>query len=62
MSPLSARTWAWPILLGTLTASGLVAALFSEAWGDVWSWVALAIPLAVIAWCTRRRPVRNASR
>lgn len=52
-----ARLWGWPIALGVLTASGLVSALVSEGWGDVWSWVALGVPVAVMAWfgLVRRR-------
>lgn len=41
--------WGAPLLLGVLTASGLLAALVSEAWGDVWSWLALGLPVAVMA-------------
>ncbi len=37
-------------MLGALTASGLGTALVSDAWGDVWSWVALGIPTAVMTW------------
>lgn len=51
------RLWGWPIALGMLTASGLVSALVSEGWGDVWSWVALGVPVAVMVWfgLVRRR-------
>ncbi|ATG94183.1 hypothetical protein QRO11_12515 [Paracidovorax citrulli] len=44
------RLWGWPIALGVLTASGLVSALVSDGWGDTWSWVALGVPVAVMAW------------
>ncbi|MDT0137810.1 hypothetical protein [Acidovorax sp. PRC11] len=44
------RLWGWPIALGVLTATGLVSALVSEGWGDVWSWIALGVPVAVMAW------------
>ena len=43
------HTWAWPVALGALTASGLFSALVSDNWGDVWSWVALGVPVAVMA-------------
>jgi len=43
------RLWGWPLALGVLTASGLLSALLSEGWGDVWSWLALGTPLALIA-------------
>ncbi len=44
------RLWGWPIALGVLTATGLVSALVSEGWGDVWSWIALGVPVAVMVW------------
>ena len=49
------RIWAWPVALGTLTASGLVTALVSDAWGDFWSWISLFVPVAVIALFVWRR-------
>lgn len=49
------RIWTWPVVLGALTASGLVTALVSDAWGDVWSWISLVVPLAVIVLFVRRR-------
>ena len=42
--------WGWPLLLGALTASGLLSALLSDGVGDVWSWFALGSPVAVAAW------------
>lgn len=48
------RLWGWPLLLGLLTASGLFTALVSDHWGDVWSWVGLGIPVAVMAWFSWR--------
>ena len=51
------RMWRAPIVLGVLTASGLVSALVSDHWGDAWSWVGLGIPVAVMAWYAMpRRP------
>lgn len=44
------KLWGWPIALGVLSATGLVTALVSDAWGDVWSWIGLGVPVAVIAW------------
>jgi hypothetical protein len=46
--------WRVPVVLGVLTASGLLSALVSDGIGDVWAWIALAAPLAVAAWCVRR--------
>lgn len=50
MSPQANRVWAVPVALGVLTASGLLSALVSEGWGDVWSWIGLGIPVAVMGW------------
>lgn len=49
--------WRAPIVLGILTASGLASALVSDHWGDVWSWIALGVPVAVMtryAWYPAR--------
>jgi len=54
-SPLL-RIWVWPLLLGLLSASGLITALVSEGWGDWWSWFALGLPVLVMAWFGWRRP------
>lgn len=50
MSSESRRLWAWPIALGVLSTTGLLSALVSDDWGDVWSWVGLGVPVAVIGW------------
>ena len=50
------RLWGWPIALGLLSATGLTSALVSDAWGDIWSWLALGVPVAVMAWYAMRRP------
>lgn len=44
------RLWGWPIVMGVLTTTGLLTALVSDTWGDWWSWVALGVPVAVMAW------------
>jgi hypothetical protein len=45
------------LCLGFLTATGLLSALVSDTWGDVWSWVALGIPIAVmVVFSFRRSP------
>lgn len=49
MSSQFRRVWAWPIALSALSATGLVSALVSDHWGDMWSWIALGLPLAVMA-------------
>lgn len=54
-SPETRRVWTWPVLLGLLTTTGLLSALVSDGWGDVWSWVALGVPVAVTAWYGWRR-------
>ena len=60
LSPESRRLWTWPIALGVLSTSGLLTALVSDDLGDVWSWVGLGVPVAVIAWFAWRpqRPGR----
>lgn len=44
------QLWAAPIALGILSAVGLFAALLSDGIGDLLSWVALAMPVAVVVW------------
>ncbi|MDB5488978.1 MAG: hypothetical protein JWQ58_2693 [Reyranella sp.] len=47
--------WRWPLILGVTTLFGLGAALLGE--GGLWwwlSWIALAMPLAVIAFFVAR--------
>ena len=55
----SSGVWAMPILLGVLSAVGLVAALLSSGLGDWISWVALAVPVIVSFWWSLK-PNRNA--
>lgn len=51
--------WAWPIVLGLMTAIGLVSALFSDGgFGDALAWAMLGIPVAVglwFGWVRRKR-------
>lgn len=49
------RLWAWPLALGLLSSSGLLSALVSDGWGDAWSWLALGVPVAAMAWFGLRR-------
>jgi hypothetical protein len=64
MQPEFRRLWGWPIALGVLTTTGLLSALVSDGWGDAWSWLALGVPVAVMAWFAwRPQPTtRNASK
>jgi len=56
MKPTFTQLWGWPIALGVLSATGLLSALVSEGWGDVWSWLALGGPVLAMAWFAWRRP------
>lgn len=61
MSTTALRIWTWPTVLGALSATGLVSALVSDTWGDVWSWIGLGIPVAVmLRFGLRRAPARTA--
>jgi hypothetical protein len=44
----------WPFWLGVLTVVGLASALFGNDRRDALSWIALAIPLAVLGWKASR--------
>ena len=50
MSNDAVRIWFWPTAVALLCATGLVSALVSDGWGDVWSWLALGVPVAVSGW------------
>jgi hypothetical protein len=54
MSESFRRIWTWPLVLAVFTTTGLVSALFSEGWGDFWSWIALSVPLVASGWCCVR--------
>ena len=56
MSAGFARIWGWPLAIAAVSASGLVSALLFDGWGDVWSWLALAVPAGVCAWGALPRP------
>lgn len=49
------RVWTAPIVLGVVTAVGLISALLSDTSGDVLAWLALAAPIVVICWYVPRR-------
>jgi len=42
--------WGMPILLGVLTAVGLVSGLLGDGWWDVVAVIGLAAPVAVGTW------------
>ncbi|MBA3594253.1 MAG: hypothetical protein H0W47_10715 [Polaromonas sp.] len=50
MRPAFGQLWGWPIAFGLLSATGLLSALFSDGWGDAWSWLALGLPVLAMAW------------
>ena len=47
----TAQIWLWPAAIALLTVFGLLSALLGQS-GLWWalSWIALAVPLAVIVW------------
>ncbi len=47
------------MVLAAITLYGLLSALFGDGVWDELSWVALAVPLAVIAWKCSKRPKRS---
>lgn len=49
------RVWTTPIVLGVLTAVGLISALVSDAAGDVLAWLTVGAPVAVVLWYLPRR-------
>ncbi len=44
-----------PLLIALLTFVGLVSALTGDGLRDALSWVALAVPVAAVAWAVRAR-------
>jgi hypothetical protein len=48
------NVWTIPALLGVLTLFGLLAALLGTGVWHWLSWIALCVPLGVIAWKWRR--------
>lgn len=50
MSPSSRRMWGAPVLLGILTAVGLLAALLGDGVWDALSALALGIPTVATIW------------
>lgn len=52
--------WRWPLVLAVLTVIGLLSALLGEG-GLFWmlSWLALSVPLLVMAWAVVRSLFRR---
>lgn len=50
------RIWLWPVVIGLLSAVGLVAGLVSEGLGDVLAWLTLAVPVVVGGYGLLKRP------
>jgi hypothetical protein len=44
----------WPAILAALSSFGLISALIGDGIWDGLSWIALAIPLAVMGWFASR--------
>ena len=44
------RRWSRPLLMAALTLFGLLSALLGDGAWQVLAWVALAMPLSVMAW------------
>ncbi len=49
------QIWTVPIMLGLISACGLIFALLYDGIGDVLSWIALGIPIVITFWCLLRR-------
>lgn len=49
------QIWGMPILLGLISASGLIVALLFDGIGDTVSWLALAAPVVTALWYGVRR-------
>jgi len=49
------RLWGWPLLLGLVTAIGLISALVGDGAYDMLSWLGLGMPVAVSLWCAGRK-------
>lgn len=47
--------FAWPLAIFLLGLVGLVSALTGDGWRDALSWLALAAPVAALAWAMRAR-------
>ena len=48
------HVWLWPIVLGLVSAIGLVTALLGDGVWDTASWIGLGLPVAVCGWFALR--------
>ena len=46
--------WAAPLFIAFFTTGGLLAALLGDGVWNVFSWIALAIPVAIVSWIFSR--------
>lgn len=53
--PALARTFAVPAVIAVASLVGLIAALLGDGAFDAVSWLALGVPLAVVAWAMVKR-------
>ncbi len=44
------RVWLMPVLIGLLSAGGLVTALLDDGVGEIFSWIALGLPVLISFW------------
>jgi len=44
----SLRLWGKPLLIALLSITGLIAALVGDNYWDVYSWIALGIPVVIV--------------
>jgi len=49
------RRWGMPLLMAVLSLFGLLSALLGDRPGQVLSWIALVVPLLVLAWYVFRK-------
>jgi hypothetical protein len=55
------RIWAAPVFIAVISAAGLTAALLADGWGDVMSWLLLALPVVICTpalWPRRAKQTR----
>ena len=44
------KVWFWPIVIGMLSAAGLIVGLVYDELGDLFAWVTLGIPVVLSLW------------